>query len=324
MVLWANAHGGFIMGQGMLIIILVIETLRFALTQDKHRQKPVLKRVIVMCLFGLLGSFCSAASVSPQVVLDLVGSSNPDLLDNNLEYHSVYTWLFINKNQKLWLVVLVFASGLVFSFKALRNKSYVEILLFAIFWYFALKHVRYVPIAMVYSLLFVAWNYAEARRVNVISFVVLAASLIGFGLWAPNDFRNFNQALQRGLLDPNQYPVAAANYLQDHGVTGPVLNSVNWGGYLIWRLGPAAQFYVDGRYLDLELMAQSKELAALKKGPSGQFLWQEVADRYRVDTALLPLYDRKGNQQLLARSFLVVPEWKLVYRDAVSVVFSRR
>jgi len=44
-----------------------------------------------------------------------------------------------------------------------------------------------------------------------------------------------------------QIPLEAFDYIEENELPGPIFNSYNWGGYLIWRLFPDYLSYVDGR-----------------------------------------------------------------------------
>lgn len=43
------------------------------------------------------------------------------------------------------------------------------------------------------------------------------------------------------------FPEDVANYMVDHGIHGRIFNTYGIGGYLIYRLSPASQVYIDGR-----------------------------------------------------------------------------
>ncbi len=44
-----------------------------------------------------------------------------------------------------------------------------------------------------------------------------------------------------------QFPSQAVEYLRQHPVPGPMLDSYGFGGYLIWSMGPEHQVFIDGR-----------------------------------------------------------------------------
>ena len=50
-----------------------------------------------------------------------------------------------------------------------------------------------------------------------------------------------------------RYPAGAADFLLAHHVAGPIFNTYEYGGYLIWRLWPEQRVFIDGRSLSESL-----------------------------------------------------------------------
>ncbi len=107
-------------------------------------------------------------------------------------------------------------------------------------------------------------------------------------------------------------PVEAIGYIRANRPDGPIFNSYNWGGYLIWSL-PEYPVYVDGRtdlYGD-DFLRDYLMVIAARDG------WQDVLDRYNVKLALIEpktaLADRLGQNT----------GWTELYRDEKAVVFAR-
>lgn len=48
-------------------------------------------------------------------------------------------------------------------------------------------------------------------------------------------------------FDPAWIPVAAGDFIEANGLTGPVWNNAAFGGYLIWRFAPQIRVFIDGR-----------------------------------------------------------------------------
>src|SRR5207244_3225730 len=44
-------------------------------------------------------------------------------------------------------------------------------------------------------------------------------------------------------------PAGAADYILTHHLTGPIFNTYEQGGYLIWRVSPQTRVFIDGRSL---------------------------------------------------------------------------
>ncbi len=112
------------------------------------------------------------------------------------------------------------------------------------------------------------------------------------------------------------FPVGAVEAIELKGLRGPILNQYEWGGYLIWRLYPQEQVFIDGR-ADLYALKSDRVvedyLEAWSAGPS----WRSTLDRYGIRLVLVspsaPLSTKlDGNK-----------DWREVYRDRLAVVFTR-
>ncbi len=114
-------------------------------------------------------------------------------------------------------------------------------------------------------------------------------------------------------LELTRLPVRAASFLDAQKLPGPIFNSYEFGGYLIWRLYPRYRVYVDGR-TDLY----------------GDAFLDNFIQVYEVNTDPRVALHHDGIRTVLvdSRSALAgflrtQTEWKRVYEDPVAVIFSR-
>jgi len=107
-------------------------------------------------------------------------------------------------------------------------------------------------------------------------------------------------------------PVGAIEYLRQERPEGPIFNSYNWGGYLIWGL-PEYPVFVDGR-TDLYDDAFLREYLSIVFAQDG---WEETLDSYGINLALIE------PQSLVGRLLAERPGWKQVYRDELATIFVR-
>lgn len=118
----------------------------------------------------------------------------------------------------------------------------------------------------------------------------------------------FGTGWNRGEL-----PIAAAEFVKRAGIDGPVLNHLNFGGYLMWAL--RAPVFIDGR---LEVMGE--RFYAEYQNVLGSADAMEVAvARYGIRWLIFP---HITNPKLLAR-VSADARWRLVYVDAGAAVFVR-
>ncbi len=115
-----------------------------------------------------------------------------------------------------------------------------------------------------------------SRGINTILFalaVVAAAAKVAIPL---------SPSVNAAALE-ERLPVAAVGYIQRARPPGPLFNSYNWGGYVLWSLYPDYPSFVDGRtdLFDDEILQEY--LTAWRAGQG----WEDVIQRWGVRLALL-------------------------------------
>ncbi len=109
-------------------------------------------------------------------------------------------------------------------------------------------------------------------------------------------------------------PAGAVRFIQAQQPAGPLFNSYNWGGYLIFRLWPAYPVYIDGR-TDLYDDAFIRRYLDVYVANAG---WQRTLDDDGVNLVLIE------NNSVLDKFLRISPTWQEVYRDKMAVVFTRK
>ena len=112
-------------------------------------------------------------------------------------------------------------------------------------------------------------------------------------------------------FDPKRMPVEAVDFLEKYQVKAPVLSPDYWGGYLIYRLYPKVQVVVDDRH-DLYGEEFFKSYLKMIRVEDG---WSDFLREHEVRCMVLP------RAAPLANILLVTPDWKVIYRDDVAIVF---
>jgi hypothetical protein len=109
-----------------------------------------------------------------------------------------------------------------------------------------------------------------------------------------------------------QYPVQAAHFVREQGLSGPLYNSFDWGGYLIWAL-PEHPVAMDGR-TNLHTDARISRHVNTWNGREG---W---ADDDELNAAGVVIAERVLPLTSLLRTR---PDFRVAYEDKVAVVFVR-
>jgi hypothetical protein len=108
-------------------------------------------------------------------------------------------------------------------------------------------------------------------------------------------------------------PVAAANWIDQNKPSGPLFNSYNWGGYLLWRLGAGYPVYVDGR-TDVYDDAFLRDFLAIT-------LVSADYDQRLASTGAKIVLIESGS---VLDNFLVRDAgWHEAYRDELAVIYQR-
>jgi hypothetical protein len=113
-----------------------------------------------------------------------------------------------------------------------------------------------------------------------------------------------------GKFVASKFPAAAAQEVERARYQGPLYNSLNWGGYLIWRL-PRLPVALDGRTNIFGDERTERSLATW----SGQRDWQSDPE---LEASGVVIADPNTP---LASLLHFDPRFKLVYEDAVATVF---
>jgi hypothetical protein len=108
-------------------------------------------------------------------------------------------------------------------------------------------------------------------------------------------------------------PVEAVQFIRANNLPGPMFNSYNWGGYLIWHLYPDYPVFIDGRtdLYDDEFIREYVKVTLVRPG------WHEVLDRYGVNLILIE------SDSILAVFLEEGDRWRRVYTGDVAKIFLR-
>lgn len=303
-ILWANLHGGFLMGMAIFGLWACIHWsynhhawqkifLPFAASLVVTMINPYGPGLPLMLVRTLMVSFPEVTEWQPLNITSVLGVAYLALLGLAL-----FGLVYSRRERKLPLIVP-------FGFMALLPLT-------------AVRHVSLFPlIVLVFTgeHILDAWervrpqSSAEHRYSRWFLFTPLIATLILVAISIPN-FREIR-------IDDNQFsnPVNAVALLKESGVEGNLAIRLDWGLYAIWNLGPKIKVSADGR----QHFAYGDDVYFHNL----QFIygvgdWNALLDDYPTDMALVSK-DLAAYNLLLLRS-----DWSLVYEDPISALFVKK
>lgn len=321
MLLWANLHAGCIFGLVLIGGFLAAEALRAALGGGSWRG------VGRLALAG--GLAFAAAFVNPygyriplgQLLAHLdqykVQTGNADVpMLGNME------WLppTLAQVPLFYLLMALWGGLLLWRWRKLDLAEGLFFLGFAYMGFGQVRHTTLVALLAAFFLprhlqeLFMALQQTQSwrfwRRASLVSTVLILLVLLGGRLRDGS----FGWGLKQ-----DEFPEAAATFVQQQQLPDNLYNAYDWGGYLIWRLYPDYRVFLDSRQTSPEHFAASNVIDNAERG------WQETLDRYRVDTIITrTCYYDSGAPLRLVDALAASPHWLLVYQDATALVYSRR
>jgi hypothetical protein len=193
-----------------------------------------------------------------------------------------------------------------------------QVILLVLLGLLALRSARNVPLFVlvavpVLSIQLAAWiplRIPVGRPSPVVGIVnlILAGVLILAAL-----VRIAGVLMNQPLVEREKFPEAAVNWIVEHRPAPNLYNSYGWGGYLIWRLYPEYQVYIDGR-ADVHGDVFIEDFLEIYRGEAG---W---ADKLVAQDVRLVLVEPHAP---LARYLEQDSQWKKAYADELAVIYER-
>jgi len=298
-LVWANAHGFFIVGLGIGLVYLVA-TLMGRTSMRSHRGLVLaigLASLVATMLTpsgpgGLLYAL-SFGDPADSVTQQIMEWQSPDFHNAQfLPFLAVLGLLFLAgvRGRPGWVVVVALV-GAALGLFAVRAIGIGSILVLPMLLLGAGASQRAVPVDD-------RRPVVEVAVAAVMSAVLVAVSIAGAPI----------------TVDARRAPIAAADFLRETAPDARVLAAYEWGGYLInelHRLGGTV--FVDGRMHKYQPQVIADYLSIADAQPG----WEALVDRYGVEALLF------YPETLLVRGPAQASGWCEAYRDEVQVLLFR-
>ena len=317
--IWANLHGGFIAGFGLLAI--------YALGELFNKRNPVkyILTLLASILFTLINPYgihlwwyiWDAATLNrlgfiEWQPIDLMGG--PFHYLNGIPLHillgfvifTVLTLLIgikqlVNKKNPDWVKIIALCILSTLGWRLQRHN-----LFFVIFASSTLFHLYYDLFSSF------AENFSGRFYPIVVKiFLFIKKSTIIFLLF----FYSLMLAwVKPGILaaNPYFYPIRAYEFIKINNITGNLATTYNWGSYALWKLYPQCRVFIDGRYE--EVYPNDHFLRALNFSEHVSNSWYYFLNKYHTDIIVAPKSAYNEDD------FMSIPDWTIVYSDPVSYV----
>ena len=335
MLLWANLHGSFVLGLGLLGVFAAGSIWR-ALAVPGERDRGNLTPLITVLLVCLLTTLLTPYGYKLHVhVYQYLSSSF--LMNNIEEFASPNFHLPVYRYFELFILLVI--AGVALGRERITPTGFL-LLLFSV--YLGLYAARNLPISAIIlsvalgplmkvpdswrtghscprwlrSMLETGQDISDdmARldkqlHGHVLVFIVMAASAV----LVLNGGRILSTRLLAARFDEEILPVKAAQFIAQTHIRDHLFSTDTWGAYLIYKLYPGFKVYFDDRH-DFYGEAFIKEYG---KAFLATWQWREPLDRYQVRWVLMP------TDAPLSSVLRETHDWRVIYDDGVAIIFTR-
>lgn len=311
-LLWANIHIQFIYGLAVLGLFAAVNLLQHALIALRRYPDSLETPTLPVVAPFVVLAFCVVASCigpySYHLYQEVIVISRSRIMYTMIRELQALSFNYFNQYVEL---VLAVAAYFALGWKRKIDPFKLAVLIFASVFAFRTWRDMWF-ICVVAAAIIADFPAPEAKR-DTIRFPewagVAAASVLLLLLTVRNT--DFNQrALDRAIS--SEYPVDAVNFLRRNPVGGPLYNSFDWGGFLIFYM-PQYPVSIDGR-TDLYGDAMDEQY----------YRTQEADPSYTTD----PVLNEAGvvvlkNKFPIAKMLLTDRRFRVIYHDELSVVLAR-
>jgi hypothetical protein len=330
MVVWVNAHGGYMLGLVLAGLFVVCEWANYWTCSERDGgQKQRLVRLTLAAVATAL-----ASAINPGLLGHWLYPFQILGMESALQISEFQSPDFHNLESRNYLM-LVLAFFVSYAYTA-RKPDFTELIIPTFLMVLGFSAIRHIPIVALTLLPFIAialsrgpavwlsslWHSMELARFYKrwigggkplgkgeywLNWLLLLVIATGLSVYYPVYHADDEDTANAGL------PVKAAEFIAKAGITGRMFNSYHFGGYLIYRLYPAQKVFIDGRadmYGDA-FFNDYKKIISVKSG------WEKTFDQYRID------YVITGREEPLRQLLQARGDFRLVYDDKYNSVLVR-
>jgi len=302
-VVWANLHGGFVAGIGLVVLYIVSRLLR--------GDRPW--RLLGICLASVLGTLINPYGLRYWRYLhEALLLPRPRITEwASLRFDLGTDWAFK-------ALLLLAALALVIA----PRRYWTGVIVMGVTAFLGIRHVRHIPFFSIAALAYLpvylgplldrvvaSFRARVARRPLtatvlvglLLSWLTVAAVLhltkiTGWKLRVPTSF----------------YPVGAVVFLRLNGLEGNLALPYGWGEYVLWELYPAVKVSFDGRYETVYPPDVADDNFNFMYGTGD---WRRLLQRYPTEMVLV------AKDYVMAHLMEREPGWTKVYEDRISALY---
>ncbi len=345
MVLWANIHGGFILGAIISVIYISAELLRIALARWKNHEytpnRPLLIVSAITVLAGLINP--NGYTIVYTYLMETTWLAKSTVT----EHLSPLTYVRYLKQYRFLILLLIFLGPALLSVALqafqirkgaqptappIKNTSLVpcslaeQILLILFMGGLSFTGIRYIPLMAITAVPVIGMMFRgkpdellkRASRLFVPESALIFLFIYALSVWYP-------VTVFKKPPVGDYFPAEAVRFMKERNIKERVFNHFDWGGYLIWNFYPEKTVFIDGRWVSQKTYLTYLAVSGGEKITTADkvFTYKEILNAYNVRHILVPGVDVIGKLPSLIPLIEKDPEWKLVFYSKNCLFFTK-
>lgn len=331
-VVWVNTHGVFVFGLFFVTLAFIGELLNFRFFKKYSIGRELLKKFAISVLLSYIVLLINPYGIKwlTSIVVNLTDVQFMKQAMRLAAYQSIFKFahparyilvgmcvsyvaagIYIWRkkryfNPALWLINIVF---MYISFKYGRSCYYYSpIWYFSFFYYFSSTLPNYAGKTKIIIASDTSYLKQKLAPILLVSMILFSSSTIHESIYYAKQYR----WLGFGLCE--YMPDKIADFLKKHKLEGPMYNSYEIGGFLLWKLYPDYKVFIDPRHGPYKKII-TDENTMFTNGQG----FNEFISKYPFKIAVVKL-----EWVVLVRKFFTSPDWKLVYFDESAALFAHK
>ncbi len=304
-LVWANCHGGFILGW----VVLGAYAAGATISRRLGRPGPSPRR---LWLITLVSMAVSGLNPSYFHIVEILAAYRRSSLQRGLvEWSQPFLW---GPPYTFDILLYAAAAVLIAARRRVRMSDWLLFLLFAAASLLAFRNILFTAFL---APILIASYFPWQRRLPASAapaVCLLLAALLGAGIFRGRFFQ-CRAALWK-------FPAGAAEFLLANHAGARLFNTYEYGGYLIWRLWPRQRVFIDGRALNESVYQDYVRALGDSRGDARE----QVLARYGVEAIVANGFESTSGviyPMVLALASPAEANWRLVYQDPAAMVFLR-
>jgi len=323
MIVWANMHGLYVLGLGLIWSCLL------GAFVDRKLARPLRGKLDTQAAMIPLVAASFAVLITPW---PFDAAAQPLQLWTRISGQSAYYTYAVTELQPAWRIlgrfpvaiglVLATAAVMLANRKALPTAHVLWLGTYVILAAMAVRNVGLIgPVAGYLLAVHGAKLIGRTGRLefvcNVLAVALGLATCFGYATGWIYQLRGVDRQFGAGLM-PHHYPIATATFLRDLPLKGDVLcSNFGDGGVLIYHAWPRRRVFMDGRLEAHSLerfVRQHKIHLAFQSAPGANSV--ELPDEVRFIVV-------RGDERRALQAMQACGRFRLVYVDPVAACFAR-